>query len=117
MTADTVQALRRLRARALADPDVVAFEWWRLRDVHGQVLERCPCGQPYDGVRREHRIGEPYECRCGLVHLAHKCKVGCGRVTLDPPPTDGCGSLQEQAEASRSRAGPATGGRASRPGC
>jgi hypothetical protein len=83
-----VVELRALLDRARSDPDVVAWQYWRLTELAGRVRSACPdCGTRYQPGEVGGRV-----CRCGLVHVRHECRE-CRTDLVDPPYGEGCGSI------------------------
>jgi hypothetical protein len=93
MNVADVVALRAALDRARADPDVVAWRFWRLTDRAGRIRTACPsCGERYQQGQVRDR-----ECRCGLVHVEHECRE-CRAGFVDPPYGDGCGPIPVDTE-------------------
>jgi hypothetical protein len=93
-----VAALRAELGRARSDPNVVAWRYWRLTELAGEVRTACPsCGEQYQPGRVRDR-----QCRCGLIHVAHSCGA-CHTEFVDPPYAEGCGPIPVDTEGINAR--------------
>jgi hypothetical protein len=98
MNVADVFELRAALDRARSDPNVIAWRYWRLTEVAGEIRTVCErCGESYQqGEVRER------ECRCGLIHLEHACGA-CHTTLVDPPHGDGCAPIPVDTEGVNAR--------------
>jgi hypothetical protein len=93
-----VAELRAAIARARADPEVTGWRYWRLLELAGRVRSRCPrCAARFAPGQVSGQV-----CRCGLVHVRHRCRE-CRLEVVDPPRGAGCGPVPFDPEAANAR--------------
>ncbi len=91
----TVEAVRRWRERALANPDVENYRVEPVRDLDGDRPTHCPSGHDYhQGFSTIFGRHDWIVCPCGGHHLFKCDEDGCPtRWTPDPPLAVDCVSF------------------------
>jgi hypothetical protein len=93
-----VAALRAALDRARSDPHVIAWRYWRLIELAGEVRTDCrSCGEQYQPGRVRDR-----QCLCGVIHVEHTCGT-CHVTFIDPPYEEGCGPIPVDTEGINAR--------------